>query len=862
MIKIQCVVEHITFQNEENGYTVLKGTVKGYIQPVTLVGCMLGIAAGMVLECEGNWTVNKHYGDQFAVERWMEVMPATAYGIERYLGSGLVKGVGRKYAKLIVKRFGTDTIHVIENNIERLLEIPGIGQKRIDLIRESWAKQKAIQKVMIFLQSYEVSTAHAVKIYQAYGNQSIEKVKSNPYCLADDIRGIGFLTADKIARSLGYMPENQNRCKSGILYAIRELANQGHVFATHTQLENACETLLKIEWKYFNTALTDMCSEKRVVFDKDVYYLSSFFHAEVNIAKKLSYLIKVQQGRLFEKPLNIKSIEKSSGITYDEVQKEAIRVAVKSKVMILTGGPGTGKTTTTQGILNAFKTMDLQILLAAPTGRAAKRMSEATQMEAKTIHRLLEYKPDEGYNRNEMKQLEGDVLIVDECSMIDLKLMNHLVRAIPSHMRLVLVGDINQLPSVGAGNVLKDLIDSQQIPVVRLTRIFRQAQSSRIVMSAHAINEGEMPNLSNGQKTDFFFIHQNDAERVPADIVKLVKERLPNAYHEPVNHIQVLTPMLRGLAGTSNLNQMLQEALNPETTGIMRSGTLFKTGDRVMQIQNNYDKDVYNGDIGVIEDVNQESRIVTVNFEGHLVTYEVTELEELMLAYATTIHKSQGCEYPIVVIPIVPGHTMMLQRNLIYTAITRSKKICVLIGQTKALEYSIHNVTVDKRNSLLKERLMEAMSKDIKELTPPNPLDFLSVKNTADVSTATPVCQTEDVYDILERLRHSDFRNSFHLEEENFDYIYNKGMETIQQHAADFVAKRLAPAHLPNDGKQTPLKGHPVFIAQHATACCCRKCIRKWHHIDENHDLTKKEQEFIVELIMTWIQLEVDLEHD
>uniref|UniRef100_UPI0040269E97 SF1B family DNA helicase RecD2 n=1 Tax=Prevotella sp. TaxID=59823 RepID=UPI0040269E97 len=479
----------------------------------------------------------------------------------------------------------------------------------------------------------------------------------------------------------------------------------GHVYAVEEQLIEAAKKLLEADGEPITQAITEMIASENLIRENEAIYLPPFYYSERGTAKKLLALMHGQNPTLFNMKADIKAMEKASGIKYDEVQIAAIEQAVRSKVMVLTGGPGTGKTTTTQGIITAYKTAGMKILLAAPTGRASKRMSEATGMEAKTIHRLLEFNPQDGYKRNEENPLEGDALIVDECSMIDIILMYNLMKAIPEHMRLVLVGDIDQLPSVGAGNVLRDIIDSGKIPVVRLTRIFRQAQSSRIVMSAHAINQGYYPDTSNGKQTDFFFIKNEDPEQVAAEIVNLVKYRLPKAYGQPLSNIQVLTPMQRSVVGAANLNMMLQQALNTSTLGISRGGTTYKQGDRVMQIRNNYDKNVFNGDIGIVEKVNMEDRTISVVFEDHLVEYEATELDELTLAYATTIHKSQGSEYPIVVIPVLMTHFVMLQRNLIYTGITRAKKICVLIGQPKALAYAIRNLTVSNRNTKLKERL-------------------------------------------------------------------------------------------------------------------------------------------------------------
>ena len=720
MIKIRCVVERITYQNQENGYSVMKVKVKGYSDLVTLVGNLLDVPVGAVLLCNGDWKMDKRYGQQFACETWEEVMPATVYGIEKYLGSGLVKGIGPKFAHLIVERFGTETIEVIEDDIERLYEVAGIGKKRVEKIRDSWEKQKDIKNVMIFLQQYGVSTAYAAKIYRQYGKDSIDNVKENPYRLADDIWGIGFKTADGIASKMGYEKNDLRRCKSGISYTLNELSNEGHVYAVEEQLIEAAKKLLEADEEPIRQAIAEMIISENLIRENEAIYLPPFYHSERGTAKKLLELMKGQGPTLFNMQADIQTMEKASGIRYDEVQIAAIEQAVRSKVMVLTGGPGTGKTTTTQGIISAYKTAGMRILLAAPTGRASKRMSEATGMEAKTIHRLLEFNPQDGYKRNEENPLEGDALIVDECSMIDIILMYNLMKAIPEHMRLVLVGDIDQLPSVGAGNVLRDIIDSEKIPVIRLTRIFRQAQSSRIIMSAHAINQGYYPDTSNGKQTDFFFIKNEDPEQVATEIVNLVKYRLPKAYNQPQSNIQVLTPMQRSVVGAANLNMMLQQALNTSNLGISRGGTTYKLGDRVMQIRNNYDKNVFNGDIGTIEKVNMEDRTISVSFEDHSAEYEAAELDELTLAYATTIHKSQGSEYPIVVIPILMTHFVMLQRNLIYTGITRAKKICVLIGQPKALAYAVRNLTVSNRNTKLKERLRG----EIEATTNSSPLHF------------------------------------------------------------------------------------------------------------------------------------------
>ena len=709
---LRCVVERITYQNPENGYSVLKVKVKGYSDLVTLVGNLLEVPVGSVLLCRGEWKVDKCYGSQFVAATWEETMPATVYGIEKYLGSGLVKGIGPRFARAIVQRFGTETIDIIETEIERLYEVPNIGRKRVAKIRESWEKQKDIKNVMLFLQGYGVSTAYAAKIYREYGKESIDKVRENPYRLADDIWGIGFKTADGIAAKMGYGKEDPRRCRSGILYTLGQLSDEGHVYAGEEQLVKTAGQLLEAGETAIRDTLAGMLQAEDLILDKDAIYLPPFYHAECGTSRRLRDLAESTGRSLFDGLFDPSSLTAETGIEYDEVQLAAIRQAVTSKVMVLTGGPGTGKTTTTQGIIAALKKAGLRVLLAAPTGRAAKRMSEATGMEAKTIHRLLEYNPQDGYKRNDENPLEGDALIVDECSMIDILLMNNLLKAVPVGMRLVFVGDIDQLPSVGAGNVLRDIIDSQRIPVVRLVRIFRQAQKSRIVMNAHTINQGRFPDTSNGRDTDFFFMREDDPERAAETIVRLVKERLPRAYRESPDRIQVLTPMQRGVVGAANLNLLLQQALNPSGPSLNRGGYTYRQGDRVMQQRNNYDKDVFNGDLGYIREVDTEERTLKVDFDGKWAEYDVTELDELTLAYATTIHKAQGSEYPIVVMPVLMTHFVMLQRNLIYTGITRAKKICVLIGAMKALAYAVRDMSVLKRNTSLRERLNPSLTTD------------------------------------------------------------------------------------------------------------------------------------------------------
>lgn len=706
MEKIKCTIERITFQNPDNGYSVLQATIKGFREEQTIVGTFHEVTVGAVLTVEGSWRVDKRYGRQFAAEVWSEEMPADIIGIEKYLGSGLVKGIGPKFAKLIVSQFGLETFEVIEKDTERLLEVPGIGKGRVAKIKASWEKQKDVKDIMVFLQGHGVSSTYAAKIYKQYGKESIEKVQGNPYCLADDIWGIGFKTADGIAEKLGYEKNDLRRCRSGILYTLSKLSEDGHVYSEREQLIKSAKELLQADEEPIIQALDQMIETEDVILEEEAIFLPPFYYAEVGVANKLKRLQEDTSGTLFDGTLNIEEIVKQTSIQYDDVQVAAIGQAVKSKVMVLTGGPGTGKTTTTLGIIAALESLGQSILLAAPTGRAAKRMSEATGKEAKTIHRLLEYNPAEGYGRNDENPLQGGVLIVDESSMIDVILMNSLLKAVPSHMKVILVGDIDQLPSVGAGNVLRDIIDSDVVPVVRLTRIFRQAQSSRIITNAHKINQGVFPDISNGKDSDFFFIKQEDPELAANEIVNIVKNRIPKAYHFNTNEIQVLAPMQRSVVGATNLNIILQEAINPIGDSLSRGGFKYRKGDKVMQIRNNYDKEVFNGDIGHVKEVNLEERSLTVIFEGREVEYEDSELDELTLAYATTIHKSQGSEYPVVVIPLLMTHYVMLQRNLIYTGITRAKKICIIVGSTKALAYSVHNMVVLKRNTKLKERLM------------------------------------------------------------------------------------------------------------------------------------------------------------
>ena len=866
MEHLRCVVERITYQNAENGYTVLKCAVKNYSDLVTVVGTMPEIHVGSVLSLDGSWKMDAKYGRQFSVERFEETLPATVYGIEKYLGSGLIKGIGPKFAKRIVEKFGKDTLNVIEDTPEELLKVAGIGKIRVERIKKSWQDQKEIKNIMLFLQSHEVSTSHATKIFKTYGSDSISIVKENPYRLADDIWGIGFKTADTIAEKMGIEKDTFIRLRSGILYTLNKLAENGHCYAVREQLLDKAMELLGVDSPELEITLDEMIRTEDVIKEEEAIYLPPFYFSETGCAKRLLRLLWARRQMNLDPEYILEMVEKSSDITYDEIQLEAVRTAVSSKVMVLTGGPGTGKTTTTMGIITAYQLAGCKILLAAPTGRAAKRMSEATGMEAKTVHRLLEYKPPEGYQKNEEHPLEGDVLILDECSMIDVMLMYNLLKALPEHMSLILVGDTDQLPSVGAGNVLKDIIDSGRVPVVRLTRIFRQAQGSRIIMNAHRINQGEPIDMRGGKNSDFFFAAKESNEEVVDTLVQYCTKNLPKYYHaDAFRDIQVLTPMQRGICGAANLNQVLQEAMNPSSVCLRRGGTQYRLHDKVMQIRNDYEKEVFNGDIGTVADVDMEDRELTVDFDGRRVVYDVTELDELVLAYAVTIHKAQGSEYPIVVMPFTMSHFVMLQRNLLYTGVTRAKKILVLIGEKKAIFYAIKNAATTERNTMLAKRLKEggpeeraaeeassAQGKRSDGRGARKEEKMIRYKGGIQPSM---ISEGPAVYEanLWKRLSQSEFRSSFTLKSNDRHYVAEKGMDTVRSHAKDFIQKRLAPAKPHNDGKQTPMRGHPVFVAQHATATCCRGCLEKWHHIPQGRELTEGEQEYIVEVIMEWI---------
>lgn len=701
MEKLSGIVERITYSNEETGYSIIKIRSKGYRELVTLVGNISSINIGAIIEAKGRWRINPKYGRQFEVNEWVEKLPANIYGIEKYLGSGLIKGIGPVYAKKIVNQFKENTIKVIDGEPDRLLEINGIGKKRVELIKKAWIEQKEIKNIMMFLQSNGVSTALGYKIYKAYKDESIKIIKENPYKLVDDIHGIGFKTADTLAEKLGINKESYKRCRAGIFYVLSKLAEEGHCYLKFEELVKKSVEILGIEEQKIIMTMEHLAKEKELIKEDEIFYLPPFYYSEVGVARRLK---KIKETPINRKIIDSDKIINSMGIEYAENQRKAIKLASESKVMVLTGGPGTGKTTTVNGIIRLYKESGMKVLLAAPTGRAAKRITETTGLEAKTIHRLLEYKPPEGYKKNEENKLEGDVLIIDEASMIDILLMYNLLKAIPDEMILIIVGDIDQLPSVGAGNVLKDIIESEAIPVVKLDQIFRQALGSKIVTNAHRINKGMYPDLKGGKKSNFFFIEEK--ENIVDLIVNLCSKRLPIYYKsDPVKDIQVLTPMQKSETGAHNLNINLQSSLNPNRIFLKRGAMEFRLKDKVMQIRNNYDKEVYNGDIGLITYVDTEEKKLRVKFDEKEVEYDILELDELTLAYAVTIHKSQGSEYPVVIIPITFSHYIMLQRNLLYTGITRAKRLVVLVGEKKAIGVAVYNNEVKKRNTRLAERL-------------------------------------------------------------------------------------------------------------------------------------------------------------
>jgi len=717
MVEIKGQIERVTYFNEENGYVVARLKAEGHMDLVTIVGTVPGLNPGEVLKLKGEWQSHPKYGKQFKISSCETAIPATVAGMERYLASGMIKGIGPVMAKRLVTRFGTETLDVIEQDTERLKEVEGIGEKRVEMIRSAWQAQREIREVMIFLQGHGVSPAYAVKIFKQYGSEAVPVVRENPYRLAEEVFGIGFITADKIAEKLGIEKESLIRARAGVQFILNRLSDEGHVYFPFDRLVEEAEKTLEIDRGIILDALASAAADRRVVIEEmDAFggegkavYLIRFHVSEQGIARRLQELLACpRQLPLVNQQDILTSVEKDLGFVLSEQQARAVHNSMERKVMVITGGPGTGKTTIIRAIVAIQNKMSRRVLLAAPTGRAAKRMSETTGHPAKTIHRLLEFSPKDGrFKRDEQNPLEADTFVIDETSMVDTTLMYYLLKAIPLAATIIFVGDVDQLPSVGAGSVLKDIIDSGAVSVVRLNEIFRQSKESMIIVNAHRVNSGLMPDENRkGKKADFHFIEITEPGEVLDKVVELCRERIPARFgYRSIEDIQVLTPMHRGTVGAFNLNTELQRQLNPAKEELIKGGRTFKKGDKVMQIRNNYDKDVYNGDIGRITKIDAEEQEVTVNFDGRFLGYDFSELDELVLAYATSVHKAQGSEYPAVVIPILTQHYLLLQRNLLYTGITRGKKLVVLVGTRKALAIAVHNNKTQLRYTLLKERL-------------------------------------------------------------------------------------------------------------------------------------------------------------
>ncbi|MEW5908589.1 MAG: ATP-dependent RecD-like DNA helicase [Thermodesulfobacteriota bacterium] len=665
-------VEHITYTNQENGYTIARIKVTGSSRLVTVVGTFPAPAPGEIIRMQGHWTTHPRYGEQFQISRYKTEVPATVYGIRKYLGSGMIKGIGPVMAQRIVDLFGGKTLRIIEREPEKLDNIPGIGKKRIDMIRKGWEDQREIRDVMLFLQSHGISPGYAVKIYKAYGDRSVEVVQSNPYQLAFDIYGIGFLTADRIAEKMGIPKNSEKRIGAGIIHTLHQLAEDGHVFFPYKQLKEKCREILSVEIGEVESGFESMVREDRIVIEPldpgstdngetdQAVFLYRFHKFETGVADRIRFLLASPPSIQISEPAKaVKEIQKTLSITLTPNQASAVEQGLRSKIMIITGGPGTGKTTVINALLRIFLKQKAVVFLAAPTGRASKRMSETSGHGAKTIHRLLEYSVKSGgFQKNASNPLKCHLVIVDEASMIDTPLMYHLLSAVPVTATLILVGDVDQLPSVGAGNVLKDLIGSKLVPVKILTEIFRQAQNSRIIMNAHRINQGELPDTREigieAGNTDFYFIEQEEPQKVLETILRLAKDRIPKRFgFNSVEDIQVISPMHKGIIGAENLNRELQQALNPGEGRVQRGSYAFRLNDKVMQIRNNYDKEVFNGDIGKILRILPEKQEVVVSFDNRPVTYEYSEMDELVLAYAISVHKSQGSEYPAVILPIL-----------------------------------------------------------------------------------------------------------------------------------------------------------------------------------------------------------------
>jgi exodeoxyribonuclease V alpha subunit len=712
------LIEDVVFFNEENGFAIIKVKASGHRDPVTIVGSLPSVNPGEWVSAQGRWVQDRQFGRQFRAELLTSTPPSTREGIEKYLGSGMVKGIGPTYAKKLVAKFGEGIFDIIENQSARLEEVDGIGPKRRRKIKDAWAEQKVIREIMVFLHSNGVSTSRAVRIYKTYGDDAIEKVRANPYRLAEDIAGIGFKTADQIAQKVGIPADSLVRACAGLNHVLLEATGQGHCALPIGLLKDETGKLLLVNEQLIDTALQRTLAAGDLALEsidgEELIFLPALKRAEEGIAGRIRMLSASASNYppiVFDKA--VAWCQERTGKEFAPSQREALKQALTSRVLIITGGPGVGKTTLVNAILLILRAKKVNCVLCAPTGRAARRLSETTGLEAKTIHRLLEVQPGTGrFARNESNPVDCDLLVVDECSMVDVTLMNHLLRALPVRASLLLVGDVDQLPSVGPGMVLRNLIDSGVVPVVRLTEVFRQVAHSRIITTAHRVNEGRMPEPG-AKDGDFFFMDRAEPEQIAETLVEMVKTRIPGKFRfDPLRDIQVLCPMNRGSLGIRELNVRLQEELNPARAGepvAEKFGWKFRVRDKVLQTENNYDKDVFNGDIGQIVTIDPDEREVAVRFYQREVRYDYGELDELSLAYAITIHKSQGSEFPAVVIPLAMQQYLLLQRNLIYTAITRGKQLVIVIGQTKALAAAVRNNRTGQRFSGLLARLKSAL---------------------------------------------------------------------------------------------------------------------------------------------------------